>query len=98
MNGSELIKRLAERLGRPQHEIRWLLKSSTGIFKKTLGVDSSFTIPKLGTFGTHMRHKRKAYNPHYKKFVVLPSKRVVFFHPSSVLKDRIKDIKGGNEE
>jgi nucleoid DNA-binding protein len=97
MNNSEVIKRLSERLGLSQREIRQLLKRSTEIFKKTLDEDLSFTIPEFGTFGTHLRQKRKAYNPHHKRFMVLPPKRVVSFHPSSVLKDHVKAQKINNE-
>jgi nucleoid DNA-binding protein len=97
MNNSEVIKHLSQRLGQSQHEIRMLLKSSTQIIKKILDEDISFTIPKLGTFGTHLRQKREAYNPHHKKFVILPPKRVVFFHPSSVLKDHVKGQRGDDE-
>ncbi len=96
MNSSEIIKRLSERLGKSQREIRLLLKHSNEVFKKTLDVDFSFTIPKLGTFRTHSRQERKSYNPHYKKIVMLPPKRVVLFYPSSVLKDRVKNLKDSN--
>lgn len=90
MNSHEVIGHLSERLGLSQREIRRLLKGSTEILNKTLDEDLSFTIPRLGTFGTHVRQRRKAYNPHHKRLVILPPKRVVSFHPSSVLKDRVR--------
>ncbi len=86
MNNLELIKRLAERLGKTQREIRNLLGHSTEKIKHVLDRDLKLTIPRLGTFETHVRQQRKSYNPHYKKFVILPPKRVVSFHSSSALK------------
>jgi len=97
MNNSELIRRLSERLRLSQREIRRLLKRSTEIFKKTLDEGLSFTIPEFGTFGTHVRQKRKAYNPHRKRFMMLPPKRVVSFHPGSALKGHVKSQRVDNE-
>ena len=90
MNNSEFIKNLSERLGQSQREIKRLMKCSTQIVKKILDEDLSFTIPKLGTFKTHFREKRKSFNPHYKKFMMFPPKRTVTFHPSSYLKEHVK--------
>jgi len=86
MNNLELIKSLAERLGKTQREIRNLLNHSTEKIKHVLDSDLKLTIPRLGTFETHVRQQRKSYNPHYEKFVILPPKRVVSFHSSSALK------------
>ncbi|MFV9646841.1 MAG: HU family DNA-binding protein, partial [Desulfobacterales bacterium] len=44
----------------------------------------------LGTFGTRIRQKRKAYNPQLKKVMMLPVKRVVSFNTSSILKNSVK--------
>lgn len=97
MNSSEVIKRLSIRLGLSQRETRRLLKHSTEILQKTLDRDLSFTIPGLGTFGTHLQSERKAYNPYHKTFMMLPPKRVVYFHPSSVLKNHVKARRTDNE-
>ena len=97
MNNSEVIKRLASGLVLSQRETRRLLKNSTEILQKTLDNDLSFTIPGFGTFGTHLRSERKAYNPHHKTFIMLPPKRVVYFRPSSVLKGHVKARRTDNE-
>ncbi|MCK4788903.1 MAG: HU family DNA-binding protein [Desulfobacteraceae bacterium] len=97
MNSSEVIKRLSSRLGLSQRETRRLLKHSTEILQKTLDRDLSFSIPGLGTFGTHLQSERKAYNPYHKTFMMLPPKRVVYFHPSSVLKNHVKARRTDNE-
>lgn len=97
MNSSEVIKRLSSRLVLSQRETRRLLKHSTEILQKTLDRDLSFTIPGFGTFGTHLQPERKAYNPYHKTFMMLPTKRVVYFHPSSVLKNHVKARRTDNE-
>ena len=97
MNNSEVIKRLSSRLALSQRETRRLLKRSTEILQKTLDRDLGFTIPGLGTFGTHLQPERKAYNPYHKAFMMLPPKRVVYFHPGSVLKGHVKARRIDNE-
>jgi nucleoid DNA-binding protein len=97
VNNSEVIKRLSGRLALSQRETRRLLKRSAQILQKTLDRDLSFTIPGFGTFGTHLKPERKAYNPYRKTFMMLPPKRVVYFHPSSVLKGHVKARRADNE-
>ena len=97
MNAGEVVKFLSQRLGLSQRETRRLLKSSTETLKKTLDEDLGFTIPKLGTFVTRVRKKRRAYNPHYKKHTILPPKRVVCFRPSSALKASVRDLRLDND-
>lgn len=80
-----------------QRETRRLLKLSSEILQKTLDRDLRFTIPGFGTFGTHLKPERKAYNPYHKTFMMLPPKRVVYFHPSSVLKGHVKTRGTDNE-
>ena len=90
MNNNEFIKSLSERTGQPQREIRRLLGHITEIFLKTIDEDFRVTIPRLGTFGTRIRQKRKAYNPRLKKYMMLPPKRIVSFNTSSILKNNVK--------
>jgi len=97
VNNSEVIKRLATRLALSQRETRRLLKHSAEILQKTLDRDLRFTIPGFGTFGAYLQSERKAYNPYHKTFMKLPPKRVVFFHPSSVLKGHVKARRTENE-
>ena len=65
MTSSELIKTLSSRLELPQVEIKRLLKGSEKIMKDVLDQDVGITIPGLGTFFTHVRNKRKSFNPHH---------------------------------
>ena len=98
MNNLEFIKLLAARLGKTQREIRNLLDHSVEKIKNTLDGDLKLTIPRLGTFETHVRRQRKSYNPHYGKFVILPPKRLISFHSSSALKRHLINIKIDHEK
>jgi nucleoid DNA-binding protein len=91
VNHTEFIRSLSERTGQTQSEIRRLVGHITETLRKTLDEDFRFSIPRLGTFGTRIRPKRRAYHPHLKKHMMLPPKRIVFFHTSSVLKRNVKD-------
>jgi nucleoid DNA-binding protein len=97
MNNAELIKRLSSRLVLSQRETRRLLKHTTNILQKTLDRNLRLSIPGFGTFGTHLQPERKAYNPYYKTFMMLPPKRVIYFRPSSVLKAHTKDRRTDHE-
>lgn len=91
MNHSEIVKRLSQKMGLSQSEIGRLLKRIAEIFQEKLDKGLGFTIPRLGTFKTHIRKPRKSYNPQKKKLVKLPKKRVVVFRPGIVLKKKIDE-------
>jgi nucleoid DNA-binding protein len=95
VNNNEFVKSLSKRTGQSQREMRRLLSHVTEIFRKTLDKDFRFTIPRIGTFGTSIRQKRKAYDPRLKKYMMLPPKRIVSFNTSSILKN---NVKGRNHE
>ena len=90
MTNSELIKTLSSRLELSQVEIKRLLKGSEKIMKDVLDKDIGITIPGLGTVFTHVRNKRKSFNPHHKKLMMLPPKRVIDYHCCSTMKDELK--------
>ena len=91
MNNSELIKNLAERLQKPQTELKRILETSSRVIKEVLDKDTIITIPGLGTFRTALKKKRKSFNPHHNKFMMLPPKRVLKFRVSGPLKDALKE-------
>ena len=91
MTHTEIVQILARRLDISQRQARDLLKATVSSLTETLSDEKGVTIPDLGTFGTHIRQQHKAYNPSYKGLVILPTKRVVSFHPSTGLKGDISD-------
>lgn len=96
MRYETLVHNLSEKLKQPHTEIRRILNIFYSIFIKTVDSDKSISIPKLGTFKSESRSERKAYSPYYKKFMLVPKKRVITYHPSTVIKNELKDKKVEN--
>lgn len=92
MNTSDLVSRLAEERDMTLEETRNFLDLVVQTISDQLAQGNDFTIPDLGTFGTHTRDKQKSYNPHYEKYMMLPPKRVVDFNPSQNLEDDLKYV------
>lgn len=97
MNTSEVVAALADHWDMSKAEARRLLDVILHTFNDNLARGKSFTIPELGTFGTHTREKRRSFNPHYEKYMLLPPKRVVDFTPSKGLKEEVKNLKSDDE-
>jgi DNA-binding protein HU-beta len=92
MTHTDVVQILAQRLDISQRQAHDLLKATVSTVTDTLSDEKGVTIPDLGTFGTHVRQQHKAYNPSYKGLVLLPTKRVVSFHPGTGLKGDISDV------
>ena len=92
MTNLELIKELSIRLDRSQNEIKRLLKNSIDIIIRNLDKEKSCSIPGLGKFYITNKNKRRAFDPYRKLFFIWPRKRVVSYKPSSILKEKLKDI------
>ncbi|UCD38043.1 MAG: HU family DNA-binding protein [Fidelibacterota bacterium] len=91
MTHTELVQSLARSLDLSQRQAHDLLKATVDTLRDTLSHQTGVTIPELGTFGTHVRREHKAYNPFEKRMVILPTRRVVSFHPSTGLKGDVRD-------
>ena len=94
MNYGDYVKNLAEKMNLPQVETKRLMKQSFETIVDALDAGESFTIPGLGTFGTRVREQHKTYSPFYEKFMLLPKKRIVTYHPSSTFKDKMNGGEG----
>ncbi len=92
MKNSELVKILAKRSDLTQKETKRLLRQSIRVLSDRLGDYIGFSIPDLGTFTTHIREERQAYDLNRRSHVILPPKRLVSFSPAVTLKDDIKDV------
>lgn len=97
MNTNDLVARLAENRDITQEETRKMLDLVVQNMSDHLAQGNDFTIPELGTYGTHTRDKQRSYNPHYEKYMMLPPKRVVDFKPSKSLEDDLKYLGLDNE-
>jgi nucleoid DNA-binding protein len=90
MNTDDLVDKLADKRELSQQETRDFLDLVVQNMCDNLAQGNDFTIPDLGTFGTHTRDKQKSYNPHYEKYMMLPPKRVVDFNAGRNLEDDLK--------
>jgi nucleoid DNA-binding protein len=91
LNTSDIVKLMAERLGKTQTEVKTDLETTLAIFKKHFGKEEGFTLPGLGTFRVTLKDKRKSYNISKGENVLLPKKQVLEFSPSTTLKETTKD-------
>lgn len=91
MTNSEIIKTLSQRLEQSQVDIKNLLKASTDAMRDILDKDIGITIPGLGTFIVFLRKKRKSFDPYHRRFLILPPKRVIRYHPSASTKNELKN-------
>lgn len=89
MNKAETIKTLSEQLGITQQETEALYDNFVSILTNHLAADEGFSIPKLGSFHSRIREPYKSYNPHYKKMMMLPKKKIVQFSQSASVKDEL---------
>ncbi len=89
MNKSDAIKSISDQLGITQKETEILYDSFVSILTSHLANNEGFTIPKLGSFHSKIREPYKSYNPHYKKMMLLPKKKVVQFNQSASVKDEL---------
>lgn len=89
MNKSETIKFLSDQLGITQKETEHLYETYVTILTTHLSNDEGFSIPKLGSFHSKIREPYNSYNPHYKKMMLLPKKKVVQFSQSTAIKDEL---------
>jgi len=90
MTTLEIVKGLSEKFKLPQTEIKKLLTSTVNILREHLVNHDKYSIPGLGTFDSTERKERKSYNPHHKKVMLFPKKRVAVFRPSKKLQEQIK--------
>tara|TARA_R110000868_G_scaffold306734_4_gene568161 strand:- start:30677 stop:30961 length:285 start_codon:yes stop_codon:yes gene_type:complete len=89
MNKSETIRSLSNQLNITQKDTEYLYDTFVSILTAHLANDEGFSIPKLGSFHPKIREAYKSYNPHYKKMMMLPKKKVVQFSQSSAIKDEL---------
>ncbi len=97
MTYNELIDRMSEELGLSKAETRRLMKDVVGEFTDQLGEGTGFSIPDLGTFKTRIKEVQKIYNPHHKKYMMVPPKQIVEYSPAKNMKEKLKYIATGDE-
>lgn len=91
MNKSEVIKVLSKDLELTQTDTEELYDEFIRIVTRHLSRDEGFTLPGLGSFHSKVRDAYKSYNPHYKKMMLIPKKKVVHFTQSSSIKEELNE-------
>ena len=97
MTNQDLVDLLADREDLTKADTKRYMKAAMQIMSDYLAEGRSFTVPELGTFSVHVRDGHKAYNPHYKQYMMLPPKRVVDFSASETLNRDLKDVELDDE-
>lgn len=90
MTTNDIVDRLSSELNITKKETKRLLDRIVNIWVDQLESDRNFTIPELGTFGTHTRESHVSYNPYYQTYMRIPPKKVVDFKASRNLKTLIE--------
>jgi nucleoid DNA-binding protein len=92
LNSSEFNKQLADRLEITQSEASKRTAELTSLLSELFTSGKSIGIQKFGTFSTRKIEPRKGFSPVLGKHVIFPPKKVLEFHPSEILKEKIKNI------
>lgn len=92
MNNKEFIDNIAQKTGCGKELVTHLLDSFISIVAESVLGGNSISVQGFGTFELKEKSERKIYNPSSKSFKTVPSKKVVNYKMSSVLKDKINNI------
>lgn len=92
MNNSQLIARIASKLGRDKGDVSKLLEAFAGVLRARCGELDSVAIPGFGTFEAKKRPERVVTVPNGKR-VLVPPKVVMNFKVSNVLKNKLRPAK-----
>ena len=89
MNKSELVKELSAKCKLTQKDCYNCLTALTGVIQQALKDGNSINLIGFGRFDVRERSKRLSYNPHTKKRVMLPNKKVPYFKAGKAFKEAI---------
>ncbi len=92
MNNKELQAAIASNLALSQSETETLIHAAVSAISDKLSEQKSVSIHGFGTFEIREKKERVTVNPLTKKRSIVPSKIAVAFKPSTVYKDKIKDL------
>ena len=92
MNNKELTSELAKRLEKSQKDVTQLLEATVLTMKEEFVKGNSISFQGFGVFEIKKKEERIAVNPATQKRMLVPPKLVLNFKPSSILKEKLKDI------
>ncbi len=92
MDNKTLTEVLSEKLHRPSSEIQKMMQGLGEVVAEVLIEGDSITIPSVGCFEPRKRLQRRSVHPSPGKPLLIPPKLSVVFKPSSLLKQKIRDL------
>jgi nucleoid DNA-binding protein len=92
LNATEFNRELAGKLDITQSEAMEKLAEVTALLSDLFSSEKAVSLQRFGTFSTRKIEPRKGYSPVLGKHVIFPPKKVLEFHPSDILKEKVKNI------
>ena len=92
MNNKELQSAIASKLGISQSETEVLIQSTVDAMMKKLSENKQISIHGFGSLEVRKKEERLTVNPLTKKRTMVPAKLALAFKPSTVYKDKIKEL------
>lgn len=93
MNHKELIRELSKRLNMDSEQIENVLQITCKQITDQLIENNQISIQGFGLFDTKRSNPRVVVNPLTKQRTITPSKQVVVFKPSALVKEKLKELK-----
>lgn len=90
MTKKEIVKRIAERSGLTQIQIKEIVQSTLDAIVDSIVEAGRIELRNFGVFEVRERAPRKARNPRTGETVFVPAKKVVIFKPGRLLEERLK--------
>lgn len=91
MNNRDFIDSMSRKMGMEEQQVAQLVESFVEVLANTMNSDKVVAVQGFGNFEKKEKAERKIYNPSTKTFKVIPSKQVVNFKMSPVLKEKINN-------
>ena len=91
MNNREFIDSMIRKTEMEEQQVTQLVESFISVLSDTINHDKVVSVLVFGNFEKKEKAERKIYNPSTKTFNVIPSKQVVNFKMSPVLKEKINN-------
>lgn len=87
-----LVERLHKQIGFPPKVGKQLLELLLELMKSTLEQGEDVKISNFGRWSVREKQSRRGRNPHTGDAMTISARRVVTFHPSDSMRDRITGI------
>ncbi len=92
MNNKELQTAIASKLDVPQSEAENLINAAIEALTGKLCEEKTVSLHGFGAFEVRHKKERLTVNPLTKERSIVPAKKALAFKPSTVYKDKIKEL------